>query len=299
MGDVLSVSPDGQYALLWIEPKPLSQVQLFAVPFTGGEPIRLGIAGFEPRGPDDAVFRLALPAWSADGRSVAFENGARGTIASLFGDAPITFSAKTDAPITPRSGGGFIVQTPNRPTVVAGTGSPPVSIPSDLREPIYFGDGGGLVAFTDTGEVVWTDGVARTTAAASTDERMPSWSLLARTASFLVLAPEGRRLDFGVLVVDSKGTARTVGLPDACSNPDVSDDGEFVAYTVCDNSGSADSYKIRLVGLADGAAIDVGQAVGSPKFVPGTHRLAWLALSGSPPVSPVYTLSVATNEVLP
>jgi len=301
LGDLLSVSPDGRYALVWTQLASANQVELTAVPLMGGDPIRLGIAGYEPRGPDDAVDRLALPAWSADSRSIAFENGSRGTIASLVGDPPIPFTARADAPITSVTGGGFIVQTPTGASVVAGTGSPAVSIPRDARGGIYFGDGVALVWFTDRGEVVWTDGTTRTTLAANSDldAPTPSWSLLARTAQFLVIAVEGRRLDYGALVVSSNGTARVVELPDACSDPDISEDGEFVAYTVCDNTGTAEGYKLRLVRLDDGTAVDVGQAVVSPKFVPGTYRLAWLALSGNPPISPVYTVSVATNEVLP
>lgn len=202
MGDLLSVSPDGRHAVAWIQPKPMHQLELFAIPLTGGDPIRLGMAGYEPLGPEDAVFRLALPAWSADRTAVAFENGTRGTIASLIGEAPITFTARTDAPITPLPGGGFIVQAAAGPMVVAGKGLPAASAPADLRDPIYFGDGGGLVAFNDTGEVVWTDATTRRTVATTIPvAETPSWSLLARSGSFLVLAVDGRRLDYGALVV--------------------------------------------------------------------------------------------------
>ena len=38
---------------------------------------------------------------------------------------------------------------------------------------------------------------------------------------------------------------------------------------------------------------------GTPVVIPGSHRLAWLALSGNPPIAPIYTVTVATNEVLP
>jgi hypothetical protein len=80
--------------------------------------------------------------------------------------------------------------------------------------------------------------------------------------------------------------------------PAVSDDGKLLAVTVCDRTGRAEGYAIRLLRLADGAARDIGQGVGNAAFVPRSHRPAWLALAG-PVTDPIYTLTVAMVEVEP
>lgn len=298
LGDLVSVSPDGRYALVWTATPEMireSTAEIMAIPLKGGQPISIGIAGYERRGPDDSEDRLATPVWSSDSTRIAFENRASGMIVALDGSSREGFAARPDAPISPVTGGGFIILGPSGPKTVGGGQASPVALPPGLEPLGYLADGATFVAVNVAGELVSTNGDTVRTIAGSLDGR--GWRVFARSGDTLVVAPEGRRLDFGVFLVRRAAPVIELELPDACGIPDVSDDGRFVAYTVCDNTGAADRYAIRLVRLEDGAAVDVGKAVASPRFIPGTHRLAWLTLSGGPPVSPGYTVSVATNEV--
>lgn len=298
LGDLLSVSPDGRNALLWsgTPGSTLDQVELLSMPLTGGSPVDLGTAGFQ-RAPDSGEFTLALPAWAADGMSVAFENKSAGTVVGIDGGAIATFAATPDAPISPLSAGGFLVDAPNGPAAVGGPG--PAHIPSapSLSGVAFFEDGSALVGSDSSGALVWSSGSASKTIALSPGGASHGWQLVARAPGSLMLVPSFSRLDRAE-IVDAQGNALLLHLPDACGTPSVSDDGAYAAYTVCDNSGTSSSYGLRVVRLSDGAAVDVGQAAASPRFIPGTHRLAWVTLQGSEPPTQ-YVLTVAQNEVLP
>lgn len=303
LGDLLSVSPDGRLALVWTQLAPANQVELNAVPLMGGDPIRLGIAGYEPRGPDDAVDRLALPAWSADSRSVAFENGARGTIASLVGDAPIQFTALSDTPLTALSEGGFVFNTPSGPRVAGRADVPSLAGAAGLSDVVYFPDGRAAVGADEAGNLVWTDGRVRDVVARQPDYAFPlAWRLVSRSSQALVLVSEILPIRTAY-VVGSNGMVTTLELGDPCGAPSVSDAGAFAAFHTCDRSveaaGSAAYYSLRIMRLSDGASVGIGPGAVEPVFLPGTHRLVWLGLSGNPPVQPTYTLSIASNEVLP
>ena len=207
-----------------------------------------------------------------------------------------TFSAVTDAPISALSTGGFIVDDPagNR---VEGAAQPARFPPSNgLTDVSYFNDGAALVGSDASGNLVWMgDSGSRTIAA---NPGGPTrWVLVSRSPKSLVLLAAYHRLN-SVEIVDESGDATILNLPDSCGTPDISDDGAFVAYTVCDHSESAPSYSIRIVRLADGAAVDFGQAVASPHFIPSSHRLVWLSLQGAEAITG-NVLSVATTEVLP
>ncbi|MFZ5853915.1 MAG: hypothetical protein ACOYXS_05325 [Chloroflexota bacterium] len=274
-----------------------SIADILAIPLGGGEPIDLGIAGYQRRSPDDSENRLSTPAWSSDSRRIAFENRSVGTIVSLDTGSREGFAARPDALITPAGYGFIIIGPTGRPQAVGGARVSPVAALPGLDPLGYLAEGTSLVGVGAGGELLWSDGYNSRTISASLDDR--GWRVFARSGDTLIIAPEGRRLDFGVFIIAGTGSVTELELPDACGIPDVSDDQAYAAYTVCDNSGAADSYGIRLVRLVDGAALDLRSAAGSPRFVPGTHRLAWLALSGQPPIAPLYTVSLAANEVVP
>lgn len=299
---VLSVSPDGRYVLLRTGLGAEPRVDLLAVPLAGGAPIPLGVAGWEPRPPADNEIRLALPVWSADGKAVAFENGAEGTIASLVGDAPIRFKPLRDAPLTALSGGGFVFNTASGPTVVGRPDVPPLARVNGLSDVVYFSDARAAVGTDATGNLVWTDGVERNVVASQPDYAFPlAWRLVSRSSQALVLVPEILPIRTAY-VVRSTGMVTTLQL-DGCGAPSVSDDGMFAALHTCDRSvdaaGSAAYYSLRIIRLSDGASVDIGPGAVGPVFLPGTYRLVWLGLSGNPPVQPTFTLSVASTEVLP
>lgn len=298
LGDLLSVSPDGQNALLWSGTPggPLDQVELLSMPLGGGSQVDLGTGGFQ-RPPDSGEFTLALPAWAADGKSVAFENKSVGSVVGIDGRAIATFSAAPDAPISPLSAGGFLVDTANGPAAVGGPGLVHIPAAPRLSGVAFFEDGSALVGSDSLGALVWSNGNASKTIAPSPGGASHGWQLVARIPGSLMLVPSFSRLDRAE-IVDAQGNALLLHLPDACGTPSVSDDAAYAAYTVCDNSGTSSSYGIRVVRLSDGAAVDVGQAAASPRFIPGTHRLAWMTLQGSEPPTQ-YVLTVAQNEVLP
>lgn len=299
---LLSVSPDGRYALLRTGLGAEPRVDLLAVPLAGGAPIPLGIAGWEPRPPADNEIRLALPAWSADGKAVAFENGADGTIASLVGDAPIRFTALPDSPLTALTGGGFVFNAASGPRVAGRPDVPPLAPADGLSDVIYFPDAGAAVGTDAAGNLVWTDGAGRNVVASQPDYAFPlAWRLVSRTSQALVLVPEILPIRTAY-VVTRTGMVTTLDL-DGCGAPSVSDDGTFAVLHTCNRSvdaaGSAAYYSLRIIRLSDGASVDIGPGAVGPVFLPGTDRLVWLGLSGNPPVQPVYTLTVASNEVVP
>jgi hypothetical protein len=298
---LLSVSPDGRHGLLRSGLGAEPRVDLLAVPLAGGAPIPLGVAGWEPRSPADNEIRLALPAWSADGTAVAFENGAEGTIASLAGDAPIRFAALPDAPLSALSGGGFVFNTASGPRVAGRPDVPPLAPVNGLRDVVYFPDGRAAVGTDATGSLVWTDGVERNVVATQPNYAFPlAWRLVSRSSQVLVLVPEILPIRTAY-AVNRTGMITILEL-DGCGAPSVSDDGMYAALHTCNRSviaGSAAYYSLRIIRLSDGAAVDVGPGAVEPVFLPGTHRLVWLGLSGNPPVAPTFTLSVASTEVLP
>ncbi len=298
VGDLFSVSPDGRFVLVWTAAPgtSLDQVDLQAVPLAGGPPIHLGTAGFVRRPPDVAEFRLALPAWAADSSAVAFENKSSGTVVSIFGGPLATFRSVTDAPMSALSMGGFIVDDPAGMRAEGAAQPARFPLPNGLTDVSYFSDGAALLGSDAGGNLVWMgDSGSRTVAA---NPGGPTrWVLVSRSPKRLVLLAAYHRLS-NVEIVDESGGATMLNLPDSCGTPDISDDGTFVAYTVCDHSESAPSYSIRIVRLADGAAVDFGQAVASPHFIPGSHRLVWLSLQGAEAITG-NVLSVATREVLP
>lgn len=299
---LLSVSPDGRYVLLRSGLGAEPRVDLLAVPLAGGAPIPLGVAGWEPRPPADNEIRLALPAWSADGTAVAFENGAEGTITSLVGDAPIRFAALPDAPLSALSRGGFVFNTASGPRVAGRPDVPPLVRVNGLSDVVYFPDGRAAVGTDATGNLVWTDGADRNVVASQPDYAFPlAWRLVSRSSQVLVLVPEILPIRTAY-VVNRTGMVTTLEL-DGCGAPSVSDDTMYAALHTCDRSvdaaGSAAYYSLRIIRLSDGASVDVGPGAVGPVFLPGTHRLVWLGLSGNPPVQPTFTLSVASTEVLP
>lgn len=298
--DLLSVSPDGAHALIWqaMEKEELAAntVQLFVVPLKGGDPIHIGTAGWKDQGIDNSFIRLADPAWSPDGGALAFENGDRGTIASLQGDPPVSFQTAGDVPISPLSGGRFAVADAQGPTVVGGRGGqgvPVIAAPVGLERPVWLGDGRSVVGLDAQGSVVWSDGgKPRPVAPPAWDESRP-WYLAARTTDFALLAVFSTRFS-PLLLVTADGEARTIQAPDLCTGLDVSSDGQYLAYEVCDEVGDR---SIRLMRMSDGTLLDFDGSAGRPTFVPGTHRLVFLTTPswGSPDL----TLRVASKEILP
>jgi hypothetical protein len=310
-GELVSISPDGRYALTWQSPQEMlltDRVRIVAVPLDGSEPIELGIGGWEPNPkiPGDSVIRLARPAWSVDGSAVAFETGRLGTVAYLDGRPSLSFAVEPpDAPITALAEGGFVVQTPDGPRVIGGPGRLTVSVPPDLGPPIvFFPDGAALVGVTEDGDLVWTDGTRRLVVAHAVDPNYASdpfhrWALYVQNGSYLVFVQERLRPAVPQLVAAGGSSWALERHDDWCGRPAVSDDGKLLAVTVCDRTGRAEGYAIRLVRLADGAALDIGSSVEEPAFFPGSRRLASLALGHDSPVNPTLTLWVATVEVEP
>jgi len=296
-----SVSPDGRFALVKIfaaevvNPEP---VELFAAPLGGGPAIDLGTAGYERRGPNDAQVRLVEPVWSSDGIRVAFEAGPTGTIVSVADGTRTTFAVRPDLAITALSDGGFIAQAPNGPAMI-GSAMRPLPPPAGLTPIVWLGDGQVLIGYTDAGDLVWTDGKTSRTIASAEDPRTPIWNLVTQSAGGVIVIPELMKRGRAV-VVDAFGASMTLGDDgDLCESPVLSDDVAYAAYTVCDQSSYAvTGYGIRVVRLADGTALDLYAGAVGPRFIPGTHRLAWLALSG-PVEARTFTVSAATNEVLP
>jgi len=299
---LLSVSPDGRYALVWTgtaEKIRRREFDLLAVPLDGGDPIELGTAGYEPRIPDYGL--MALPAWSTDSRSVAFENGRRGTIASLVGEPAIAFDADADAPLSPLAGGGFVVNTADGPQVVGAVNPQPLAATPGLTDVVYFPDGRAAVGTNSSGALLWTDGIERRVIDAWPDFATSSrWWPASRTDERVVLFGEDHAR-FAAFGVRRNGEVTPLDLADA-GPPNLTADGRYAAFPYHDRliaTGGPEAYWLRVTRLPDGASIHIGPGAYAPMFLPGTNRLAWMGLVADAADRVRYTLFVATNEVLP
>lgn len=296
-----SISPDGRFGVVKIfaaQPVNPEPVDLFAAPLSGGPALALGTATNEQHEPNTSQVRLVEPAWSSGGDRVAFAAGQTGTIVSVADGTRVTFAVRPDVAITPLSDGGFLTEGPGGPTLIKSTVRPLLP-PSGLTPLAWLRDGQVLVGYTGTGELVWTDGTTSRTIASAEDPRTPIWNLVNQSAGGVIAIPELMKRGTA-MVVDGSGASVNLGDDqDQCESPVLSDDAAYVAYTICNRSSwDVSSYGIRIVRLADGAAIDLYAGAVGPHFIPGTHRLAWLTLAG-PVETRTFTVSAATKEVLP